>query len=84
MLLLVLTIGCSSNWSCADKLSLGMTKNEVIEKCGSPNNIVKTVDTVGNVDRWIYYYYDIWTGYNRNIGQCDVYFLNEKVVRYQE
>ena len=84
MLLIVMT-SCTSSWvSCSKKISLGMTKEEVREKCGNPNDFGQIVSTNGVMERWSYYYWDAWTGYNKNIGQCNVYFLDGEVSSYQE
>lgn len=83
-LVLSLIAGCSSNWNISNKISLGMTKNEVREKCGKPNSFSKLTDVRGIIDRWSYYHYSAWGGYDKNIGRCDVFFYNGRVTSYQE
>jgi hypothetical protein len=64
-------------------ISIGMSKDDVLEKLGSPNDVHKIVDEAGTLDQYTYWHYDPWWGWQKDIVRY-VYIFNGKVVRWSE
>ena len=80
-----LLCGCAVNWPSFQEsgIEIGMSDTAVIEKIGSPNDVNTQTTKDGIYRQYIYYYYNKWSGYNRNIVRY-IYFQNGKVFSWQE
>ena len=83
-LIVILFCSCSTWVSPSDKVKLGMSKEEVMSICGSPQDVGRMVDSSGVIEMWVYFYHDAWLGYNRSLGSCTVFFHNGIVGSYQD
>jgi len=56
-----------------------MTREEVAEICGDPDDIEKMVLETAIIESWIYYYEDDWLGKRPDLGSCSVVFEDGRV-----
>ena len=84
-LLPMLIIGCKTTAVLSSKVSLGMTKGNVIQVCGTPFKTAAQLDSLGNTQEILYYkerIYDFKGGYiTVNHLFC---FTNEKLVAIKQ
>jgi hypothetical protein len=64
----------------AEKIIIGMSKEEVIASWGNPHDINKSVGSWGVHEQWVYGY---WS-YNVFIPTSYLYFENEKLTGWQQ
>lgn len=87
LIAILILAGCATTSQVTSRISLGMTKQEVIKLCGQPYKFGATIDTDGEPIEAITYREYI---YSNSLGYAtpppptftNIYFKNGKVVQY--
>jgi hypothetical protein len=84
LLITFLLIGCMTiPKPMSDSVFIGMTRLELVQKIGVPNDSNRSVDSLGVFDQYIYYHYDPFWGWQKDQVKY-VYLLNGKVTGWSE
>lgn len=77
LLVILVVSGCSWQFH---RPEIGWTKGQVIERCGTPRDVNRTVTAGGATEQWIYW--DPWLGIE--MGIYYIYLHNGIVTGYQD
>jgi hypothetical protein len=86
LLPMLLFIGCKTTAVLSSKVSLGMTKTQVIQICGTPFKTAAQLDSLGNTQEILYYKEKIYEFKSDSFTTVNhmFCFTNEKLVAIKQ